>query len=328
MARPIRIEYENAFYHITSRGNARHRIYRDDFDRDMFLDAVKMACKRFCFNIHAFVLMDNHYHLLMETPHANLCASMRHINGVYTQAYNRRHKVVGHLLQGRYKAIVVDRDSYYLELIRYIHLNPWRAKMVKNPDSFKYSGHRALVDKEWAKKWNDWYDRNVVLRNFGRRESEAIESYREFVDGGKGGKSPLEKAIGGYALGDRSFADWLWEEFIEKRDHRELAGAKKLRKKLKFEDVLMAVGKEFGVAKENIFKSNRGGIGVNARRGMALYILNRHSGMTQKEIGVIAGGMRGMSRAAVSQAVRRFEKMLVKDVQTRRIYERIASLIK
>jgi hypothetical protein len=122
----------------------------------------------------------------METPHANLCASMRHINGVYTQAYNRRHKVVGHLFQGRYKALVVNRDAYYLELIRYIHLNPWRAKMVRQIGDFKYSGHRAVIDKEWAKRWKDWYDREVILKEFGRKENEAVKRYIEFVNLGKG----------------------------------------------------------------------------------------------------------------------------------------------
>jgi len=325
MARPIRVVYENAFYHVTSRGNARGRIYRDDFDRDMFLDIVKAAYRRFNFIIHAFVLMDNHYHLLIETPHANLCASMHQINGVYTQAYNRRHKVVGHLFQGRYKALVVDRDAYYLELIRYIHLNPWRAKIVKEVGDFKYSGHRAVIDKEWAKRWNDWYDRDIILKEFGRSENEAVRRYVEFVNAGKGMENPLAKAIGGYALGDRSFADWLWEKFIDGKNLRELTGSKRLKTQVDFDDVVSAVSKEFEVAPADVFKSDRGRAGVNARRGVALYILNRHSGMTQIEIGRRAGKM---NRAAVSEAVRRFERELIKRDDAKRIYERILRQIK
>ena len=325
MARPIRIEYENAFYHVTTRGNARGRIFRDDFDRDMFLDTVKSAYKRFNFIIHAFVLMDNHYHFLMETPQANLCASMRHINGVYTQAYNRRHKVVGHLFQGRYKALVVDRDAYYLELIRYIHLNPWRAKMVRQIGDFKYSGHRAVIDKEWAKRWKDWYDREVILKEFGRKENEAVKRYIEFVNLGKGMGNPLENAIGGYALGDRGFADWLWERFIDGQDHRELSGSRHLRVQVNIDDVVSAVSKEFGVARKDVFSSDRGRAGVNARRGVALYILNRHTGMTQMEIGKHAGGM---NRSAVSEAVRRFERELLKGNDAKRVYDRILRQIK
>lgn len=325
MARPIRIEYENAFYHVTSRGNARGRIYRDDFDREMFLDTVKSACNRFNFIIHAFVLMDNHYHFLMETPHANLCASMRHINGVYTQAYNRRHKAVGHLLQGRYKAIVVDRDVYYLELIRYIHLNPWRAKMVKRLEDFKYSGHLAITDREWARRWKDWYDRSVILKEFGRKESDSVRRYLEFVNAGKGKASPLENAIGGYALGERNFANWLWEEFIDGKDHRELSGSRHMRVRVDFDDVVSAVSREFKIAPEDVFGSDRGKSGINTRRGAALYLLNRHSGMTQKEIGRHAGGM---SRAAVSEAVRRFEKTLTEDAGAKRMYERVLKRMK
>lgn len=324
MARPIRIEYENAFYHITSRGNARGRIYRDDYDRDMFLDIVKSAYSRFSFVIHAFVLMNNHYHFLMETPRANLCASMHHINGVYTQAHNRRHKVVGHLFQGRYKAVVVDRDAYYLELIRYIHLNPWRAKMVKRLEDFKYSGHRAVIDKEWARRWKDWYDRDVVLKEFGRKETESLKRYLGFVNAGKGMASPIENAIGGYALGGRSFADWLWEKFIDGKDHRELSGSRHMRVRIDFDDIVSAVSREFKVAPEDVFKSDRGRRGVNLRRGAALYLLNRHSGMIQKEIGRHAGGM---SRSAVSEAVRRFEKTLTKDAVAKRLCERLSKKI-
>lgn len=320
MARPIRIEYENAFYHVTSRGNARCRIYRDDFDRDMFLDIVKTAHSRFNFIIHAFVLMGNHYHLLVETPHANLSASMHHINGVYTQAYNRRHRVVGHLFQGRYKAIVVDREAHYLELIRYIHLNPWRAKMVKRVGDFKYSGHRAIIDKEWARRWEDWYDREAILKEFGHRDGDATERYCEFVNAGKGMESPLENAIGGYALGDRDFANWLWERFIDGKDSSELSGSRHLRGGVLLDDVVSVVSREFGVARGDVFRSDRGKAGVNLRRGAALYILNRHSGMTQAEIGRHAGKM---SRAAVSEAVRNFEKTLIEDAGAKRIYERL-----
>jgi REP element-mobilizing transposase RayT len=320
MARPIRIEYEHAYYHITTRGNSRRNIFRDDFDRDMLIEVIDDAYYRFGFIIHAFVLMDNHYHLLMETPNTNLCASMRHINGVYTQAFNRRHKVVGHLFQGRYKAFVVDRDAYYLELIRYIHLNPWRAKMVRTLGDFRYSGHRALLDKRWAVRWKNWFDREMILGEFGRKEKEAIVRYREFVNAGKGKPSPLKNAIGGYALGDRQFADRLWNEYIEGRDDKELTGAKKLKLPIEVSRVLSIVSDECGVKPEEIFNRRRGQPGVNIARGMALNILNRHSGMTQREIGELAGGV---SRKAVSEAVLAFGRILEENEELRKSYDRI-----
>src|SRR6266571_8366879 len=126
MARPLRIEYEGAHYHVTSRGNERKAIFRDDTDREKFLELIGRAVEQFDIRVHAYVLMDNHYHLLIETPKAGLNRALRYLNGVYTQAFNRRHKRVGHLFQGRYKAILVEKDSYLLELSRYIHLNPVR----------------------------------------------------------------------------------------------------------------------------------------------------------------------------------------------------------
>ena len=325
MARPLRIEYENAFYHITVRGNEKRIIFADDFDRDIFLEIVNEAYKRFSFIIHAFVLMNNHFHFLIETPSANLCSSMRHINGVYTQAYNRRHKRVGHLFQGRYKSIVVDRDAYYLELIRYIHLNPWRAGIVRRLDDFKYSSHKAIVDKQWGRRWKMWYDGDVILREFGRSEGEAIRHYREFVNAGKEMDNPLNNAIGGYALGERSFADWLWQEFLDGRESRELTGVSKIRPHINISKLISAVGQEYGLKADDVFKRGTVKSGSNIGRAMALYIISRHTGMTQREIGNVAGGI---NRTAVSETVRRFKRLIAEDADIRRRYEQILKKIR
>ena len=136
MARPLRIEYEGAHYHVTTRGNERKAIFRDDLDRRKFIELIGGAVEQFDIRVHAYVLMDNHYHLLIETRRAALNRALRYLNGVYTQSFNRRHKRVGHLFQGRYKAILVEKESYLLELSRYIHLNPWRVK--RSIDPIKY----------------------------------------------------------------------------------------------------------------------------------------------------------------------------------------------
>ena len=145
MARPLRIEFSGAIYHVTSRGNARCAIYEDDEDRRAFLSALDRVMVRFHWICHAYCLMDNHYHLLIETPEGNLSQGMRQLNGVYTQGFNRRHNRVGHLFQGRFKAIVVDRDSYLLELCRYIVLNPVRAGEVSRPEEYRWSSYRATA---------------------------------------------------------------------------------------------------------------------------------------------------------------------------------------
>jgi putative transposase len=139
MSRPLRLEFAGALYHITSRGNDRNLIYLQDDDFELFLQILANVCERYNWVVHAYCLMSNHYHLLVETPDANLSQGMRQLNGVVTQSMNRKHHRVGHLLQGRYKAILVEKDAYLLELCRYIVLNPVRANMVSSPDEWPWS---------------------------------------------------------------------------------------------------------------------------------------------------------------------------------------------
>ena len=145
MARPLRIEYDGALYHITSRGNERKAIFRDDEDRIGFLEALQKVNERFNWICHAYCLMNNHYHLIVETPDGNLSKGMRQLNGVYTQYFNRKHHRVGHIFQGRYKSILMEKESYLLEVGRYVVLNPVRAKAVKKPEDWNWSSYRSTV---------------------------------------------------------------------------------------------------------------------------------------------------------------------------------------
>jgi putative transposase len=153
MSRPIRIEFSDALYHVTARGNRRENIFEDDQDRLTFLMTLEQVIKQFNWTCYAWCLMDNHYHLLIQTPDSNLSKGMRQLNGVFTQACNRRHRRVGHLFQGRFKAILVDRDAYLLELARYIVLNPVRAGMVKKPNDWAWSSYRASMGLVPAPPW-------------------------------------------------------------------------------------------------------------------------------------------------------------------------------
>jgi putative transposase len=141
MARPLRIEYPGAMYHITSRGNARPPVFDDDRDRRAFLMILEDVVRRYHWLCHAFCLMDNH--LLVETVNGNVCLGMRHLNGVYTQAFNRRHHRVGHVFQGRFTSVLVEQASSLLELCRYVVLNPVRAGIVKHPGAYKWSSYQA-----------------------------------------------------------------------------------------------------------------------------------------------------------------------------------------
>ena len=181
MARPLRIEYDGALYHITSRGNERKPIYKSDEDRYSFLDGLKQVNKRFNWICHAYCLMNNHYHLVIETPDGNLSKGMRQLNGVYTQGFNRRHRRVGHIFQGRYKAIVIEKESYLLEVSRYVVLNPVRAKAVKKPGEWTWSSYRGTAGIE---KPNPCLTPDWILGQFGSKRWQAEAKYREFVEAG------------------------------------------------------------------------------------------------------------------------------------------------
>lgn len=204
MVRPLRIEYPGAVYHVTSRGDRREPIAKDDVDRSLFLDVVGQAVQRFDARVWAYCLMGNHYHLVLHTREANLSRLMRQINGVYTQTFNRRHRLSGHLFQGRFKAILVDRDSYLLEVCRYVDLNPVRARMVKRPEAYTRSSYRALAG---LASRPDWLDAQPLYDQIapGKSAERAAEKYAEFVAQGKGVQLWDEHLRQQIYLGDDAF---------------------------------------------------------------------------------------------------------------------------
>ena len=202
MARPLRIEYPGAWYHVTARGNARQRIYTDAKDFQAFLELLGKLSDRYHWRCHAYCLMSNHYHLLLETPDANLSVGMRQLNGIYTQAFNRRHRKVGHLFQGRYHAILVDKDRYWLELARYIVLNPVRARMVKEAQAYPWSSYRATAGSGAGPAW---LQMELLLAQFHRQRRTAQKRYRQFVREGRGVTGPWSQLRGQVFLGDEAF---------------------------------------------------------------------------------------------------------------------------
>ena len=183
MARQLRLELAGGLYHVTSRGDRREKIYDDDEDRHQWLETLGHTCKRYKWRCHAYCLMDNHYHFVIETAEANLSQGMRNLNGVYTQYYNRRHGRVGHVFQRRYKGILVEQDEYLLELSRYVVLNPLRAGMVNNIIDYEWSSYRAQIGAEIAQPW---LEVNWILRQFSKQRKRAIEKYIDFVREGVG----------------------------------------------------------------------------------------------------------------------------------------------
>jgi len=204
MARPLRIEYAGALYHVTSRGDRHENIYLNDDDREDWLTVLSRTCERFNWVVHAYCQMSNHYHLLVETIDGNLSRGMRQLNGVYTQHFNYRHNQVGHLFQGRYKAILVQKDSYLLELSRYVVLNPLRAGMVKRLEHWAWSSYPAVMGMATAP---GWLDTEWLLSQFGKQRQSARKKYNQFVFQGKGLPSPLESTRYQLLLGDDAFTE-------------------------------------------------------------------------------------------------------------------------
>ena len=202
MTRPLRLEYVGALYHVTARGDRLEDIFFEDEDRRDYLTVLGEVCERFNWVVHAYCQMTNHYHLLVETVDGNLWRGMRQLNGVYTQRFNRRHGLVGHLFQGRYKAILVQKETYLLELSRYVVLNPVRARMVADPADWPWSSYQAAVAEVQAAVW---LDIDWLLGQFASERSRAIAGYRQFVLAGLRNPSPLDQIQHQVLLGDDAF---------------------------------------------------------------------------------------------------------------------------
>src|SRR4030067_689107 len=212
VSRPLRIEYPGAFYHVTSRGNERKMVFQSTRDREKYLSYLESAHQRYGAIIHTYCLMGNHYHLLLETPRGNLSQILHHINGAYTTYFNIKRSLFGHLFQGRFKGILVDKDAYCKELSRYIHLNPVRAGMVKTPLEYPWSSYRYFIGKD---KKPEWVTTEFVLGDFGGEGRIGFRRYREYVERGetKELRNPFKSVIASTLLGGKDFINRIRMEY-------------------------------------------------------------------------------------------------------------------
>lgn len=202
MTRPLRLAFPGAIYHVTSRGNRRQNIYRNDVDRQVWLSILGRVCARHNWKVHAFCQMTNHHHLLIETIDPTIAQGMQQLNGHYSRYFNKRHELAGHVFQGRYHAILVDRQSYLLEVSRYVVLNPLRAGIVQSIDEWPWSSFFYCSDDTHAPFW---LEREWLLGHFGHPRAHAVTRYRNFILAGIGKSSPLKAARHQVLLGDDAF---------------------------------------------------------------------------------------------------------------------------
>lgn len=279
MARPLRLEFPGAVYHVTNRGDRRELIFLDDEDRAAFLKLLGREVQQQGWRLFAYCLMDNHYHLLVETPEPNLGRGMRRLNGVYTQTFNRRHGLVGHLFQGRYKAIVVDRDGYLLELCRYVVLNPVRAGMVEAAEQWAWSSYRETVGNMPPPAWLAADD---VLGLFHKSVAAARRAYARFVAGGVGLPSPWEGLAGQMFLGDDAFLERM-EALASEQSAEDVPRAQRSPARPGPDDIVREVATAFGVPSTQVLDRSSG-----PAFKAAVYLLRRAANLGLKEVARLA----------------------------------------
>jgi REP element-mobilizing transposase RayT len=294
MARQLRIEFSGAFYHVTSRGNLRDKIFFSDSDRERFLETLKRTKDRYSYLLHAYALMDNHYHLLIETPRPNLSQIMQNINTSYTVYINRKYTRAGHLFQGRFKAIIVDKDNYLLQLSRYIHVNPVRAGIVDMPEDFRWTSYREFIGK---------VEKGIVntedtLSHFSTNKTIARRRYREFVEGSNEGNDWKGDMRAGVVLGGEEFFKKVKAIMGGKVEDDELPSLKELYKiEVPIERIVEILMGRYG---EEALKNKRKG---NIKRDLGIYLIKKLSSKRNAEIGSIFD----IKGAAVSLSLKRAE---------------------
>lgn len=295
MSRPLRIEFPGALYHVMSRGNERRRIVRDEADFRRRIDWLRRTVETCGWRVHAFVVMPNHEHLLLQTPRPNLSVGMQFLNGNYTGYFNRRHQRVGHLFQGRFKAQLVEQEGYLLEVSRYVHLNPVRAKLVELPQQWPFSSFAGYYQASRALAWVDY---RAVLGEFARQEAAARRAYRRFVRAGvdQPPSSPWKKAIGGLILGSEAFVARIRKSLDNRSEDASLPELGRLRERPSLDRILEVVLSHFGCDAAGWCPGKRSN---DPGRAVAAYLARRRFGYLATEVAQWLGyrGPSGVTRA-------------------------------
>ncbi|NQZ05556.1 MAG: transposase [Algicola sp.] len=323
MPRPPRIEYEHAFYHVMNRGRDRCTIFHDETYFQAFLDTLGEACQRFDCVIHAYCLLSNHYHLLIETPKANLSRVMRHVNGVYTQRYNRLSRADGPLFRGRFKSILVDQDSYLLQLSRYIHRNPVEMKkpLVSELADYRWSSYPTYIG---LVEPVSWLERDKTYAMLGH--TVQFEGYANYVRAGVDEQTAAFYHKGNMAslIGDKAFRQWVYEELLP-----ELAAedkSKVIQPDLTIDQVIASVADDYKVSVEEITRLIKGPQKENEARKLAMYLCQQ---LAMAKLADIATAFQLGHVGSVSFITHQIRKRAKEDARLRQQIERlIKSIVK
>ena len=317
MTRPLRVEYAGAFYHVLNRGNGGEKVLAQNRDKEKFLQYVGEAAGQYSLSIHTYCLMDNHFHLLVETHDANLSAAIQWLNISYAAWYNKKHNRSGHVFQGRFKSYLIEADEYLTTVSRYIHLNPIRAGVVEKPLDYSWSSYRCFAGEQKAP---GWLKTRQVLEQFSARTSRAITAYRSFVEDTsiKELENPNKGAREGFIIGGDCFADWVQRTLLAKRgEEKEVPQLKKLKPKPALEKIIEAVAHEFGCSRGDILRSGKKG---NLARDIAIYVARAASGNSCTWLGEYFGGITG---AGITMKFSQMKAIVVHDKKIEKKIEKI-----
>jgi REP element-mobilizing transposase RayT len=317
MARPLRLSFENAVYHVMTRGNRKDAIFLSARDKDVFVDKMNETFAKYSFVCFAFCLVKNHYHLLIKTPFANISEGMHYLNASYANWFKAKHDIVGVVFQGRYKSIIVDEDTYALALSVYIHSNPPAKKYLGKLEEYKWSSYPDYMGIREPIVEN--LDTSLILSKFDNDYQKAMRKYRKYVLDYTGKQNPLKDVHKGCVLGSEDFIAKIEQRIRLYGEKREVPQTKSLGL-VSAEDVLNAITSSLSITRQEIFEKKRG----NMIRLMALFLMKKNAGLSLNQI----GDLFKMDYGAVAMATRRFEKRLKNDNLALSRVEKVLSVLR
>lgn len=314
MPRPYRLQGENCFYHIISRGDNRKKIFLDGYDFKKFLDYVVISKNKYRFNLYAYCLMPNHYHLFLEILQPNLSRIMQYINTAYSAYYNKKRNTTGHVFQGRFKSIMVDEDNYFLVLTRYIHLNPVKAKLVNYPQDYKWSSFRGYIKKNM----DEYIDYPELYNHLGLKPAD----YKKFVLDSIDKEDNLrDKVYAGIFLGGKGFIKDKIDRLKPAIDSGDFAYKREVRSSVSIEEVLTAAKDILGKDRPDIIGKKKS---QSIIRKAVIYIIRRITPLTNKQIGYHFN----VSDSAIGKIDRKVEELLKKDGGLKKKIDEVFSIFR